>query len=201
MELLKKQLEQFIIDALKLDANKIELYKEEKEYAEKHDLIPEGVQVIEKDEASRFSDAYVERCEKATMALILGEIPSFLDGKITHLKEHIEEFVYVESKAFELLGIDAISLELDDVFGTYTAMFGLTMRKKFQSDIKAYLDSNLTDGEGKYSVAFSERDGLWDMNFSLNYANGFKEDMTMLEAYNLIYNIAFNLVETLEANE
>ena len=199
--MLKKQLEQYITDALKIDAKKIELHKEEKEYAEKHDLIPTGVEVIEKDANSRFSDAYVERCEKATVALILGEIPSFLNGKITHLKEHIEEFVYVESKAFELLGIDAISLELDDVFRTYTAMFGLTMRKKFQSGIKAYLDNELSDGEGKYSVAFSERDGLWDMNFSLNYADGFKEDMTMLEAYNLIYNFAFNMVASVEAKE
>lgn len=199
--MLKKQLEQYITDALKLNGEKIELHTEEKEYAEKHSLIPSGVELVEKDANARFSDAYVERCEKATVALILGEIPSFLDGKITHLKEHIEEFVYVESKAFELLGIDAISLELDDVFGTYTAMFGLTMRKKFESDIKAYLDNELTDGEGKYSVAFSERDGLWDMNFSLNYAKGFKDDMTMLEAYNLIYNFAFTMVETVEVNE
>lgn len=199
--MLKKQLEEYITNALKLNTEKIELHKEEKEYAEKHSLLPDGVDIILKDESSRFSDAYVERCEKSTVALILGEIPSFLDGKITHLKEHIEEFVYVESKFFELLGIDAISLELDDVFRTYTAMFGLTMRKKFESGIKSYLDSHLTDGEGKYSVAFSERDGLWDMNFSLNYAEGFKDDMTMLEAYNLIYNFIFNMVETLEVDE
>lgn len=199
--MLKKQLEQYITDALKIDAKKIELHKEEKEYAEKHDLIPNGVEVIEKNANSRFSDAYVERCEKSTVALILGEIPSFLDGKITHLNEHIEEFVYVESKAFELLGIDAISLELDDVFRTYTAMFGLTMRKKFGAGIKTYLYNELADGEGKYSIAFSEKDGLWDMNFSLNYADGFKEDMTMLEAYNLIYNFAFNMVAAVEVNE
>ena len=199
--MLKKQLEEYITNALKLNAKEIELHKEEKDYAEKHGLLPKGVEVILKDDNSRFSEAYVERCEKATVALILGEIPSFLDGKITHLKEHIEEFVYVEAKSFELLGIDAISIELDDVFRTYTAMFGLTMRKKFEADIKSYLDSHLTDGEGKYSVAFSERDGLWDMNFSLNYAQGFKDDMTMLEAYNLIYNFIFNMVETLEVNE
>lgn len=199
--MLKKQLEQYITDALKIDAEKIELYKEEIEYAEKHDLIPSGVEVTEKDVNSRFSDAYVERCEKATVELILGEIPSFLDGKITHLKEHISEFVYVESKIFELLGIDAISIELDDVFGTYTAMFGLKIRKKYNSAIKAYLDKELADGEGKYSVAFSEKDGLWDMNFSLDYADGFKEDMTMLEAYNLIYSFAFSLVATIEDNE
>ena len=199
--MLKKQLEQYITDALKIDAEKIELYKEEKEYAEKHDLIPAGVEVTEKDVNSRFSDAYIERCEKATVELILGEIPSFLNGKITHLKEHIGEFVYVESKIFELLGIDAISLELDDVFGTYTAMFGLKFRKKYNSAIKDFLDKVLADGEGKYSVAFSEKDGLWDMNFALNYADGFKEDMTMLEAYNLIYSFAFSLVASIEDNE
>ena len=196
--MLKKQLEQYIAELLQTEPQKIELHKEEKQYAEKHQLLPAGVEVVLKDAASRFSDAYLERCEKETVALIIVETPKFLDGNINHLKTHIEEFLYVESKSFDLVGIDAVSLEIDDVFRTYTAMFGLKMKKKYESAIKKYLDDNLTGEEGKYSVAFSGSDGLFDMNFALNYATGFNEEMTFLEAYNLIYSFVFSMVAEIE---
>jgi hypothetical protein len=196
--MLKKQLEQYIAELLQTEPQKIELHKEEKQYAEKHQLLPAGVEVVLKDAASRFSDAYLERCDKETDALIIVEKPKFLDGNINHLKTHIEEFLYLESKSFDLVGIDAVSFEIDDVFKTYTAMFGLKMKKKYESAIKEYLDANLTGEEGKYSVAFSGNDGLFDMNFALNYATGFNEDMTFLEAYNLIYSFVFSMVAEIE---
>ena len=199
--MLKKQLEQYIAELVQTEPQKIELHKEEKQYAEKHQLLPAGVEVVLKDAASRFSDAYLERCEKETVALIIVETPKFLDTKIEHLKTHIEEFLYVESKSFDLVGIDAVSLEIDDVFRTYTAMFGLKMKKKYESAIKKYLDDNLSDEEGKYSVAFSGGDGLFDMNFALNYAAGFNEEMTFLEAYNLIYSFVFSMVAEIEDAE
>lgn len=199
--MLKKQMEQYITDTLTLDAEKIELHLEEKEYAEKHQLIPANVEVAEKAADSRFADAYLERCEKATVALIIVETPSFLANKVDHLKKHNGEFLYVESKLFDILGVDAISLELDDVFGTYTAMFGLKLQKKYQAAIKEYLDRRLSGDEGKYSVAFSSKDGLWDMNFALNYAEGFKDDMTLLEAYNLIYTFILTMLEEIEDAE
>lgn len=199
--MLKKQVAQYITDALTHDAEKIELHLEEKEYAEKHQLIPVGIEVIEKAEDSRFTDAYLERCEKATVALVLVEIPKFLDEKVNHLKRHDAEFLYLESKLFDILGVDAISLELDDVFGTYTAMFGLKLQKKYEAAIKDYLDNHLTGEDGKYSIAFSSKDGLWDMNFALNYVEGFKADMTLLEAYNLIYTFIFSMVEAIEDAE
>lgn len=198
--MLKKQMEQYISNALAQDAEKIALHIEAKEYAEKHELIPAGVEVIEKAADSRFTDAYLERCEKATVALVLVEIPKFLDEKVDHLKKHNGEFLYVESPLFDMLGVDAISLELDDVFGTYTAMFGLKLQKKYEAAIKTYLDSHLSGEEGKYSVAFSGQDGLWDMNFALNYVEGFKEDMTLLEAYHLIYTFIFAMLEEIEAS-
>lgn len=194
-------MEQYITDALAQDAEKIALHIEAKEYAEKHQLIPAGIEVIEKTGDSRFADAYLERCEKATVALVLVETPQFLAEKVNHLKRHDGEFLYVESKLFDILGVDAISLELDDVFGTYTAMFGLKLQKKYEAAIKEYLDRHLTGEEGKYSVAFSSKDGLWDMNFALNYADGFKADMTLLEAYNLIYTFIFSMIEAIEDAE
>ena len=199
--MLKQQLEQYITAQLQTDAEKIALHKEEKTYVEKHQLLHTGVEVVLKDAASRFSDAYLERCQKDTVALIIVETPKFLDTKIDHLKTHIEEFLYVESKSFDLVGIDAVSLEIDDVFKTYTAMFGLKMKKKYESRIKDYLDANLNGEEGKYSVAFSGNDGLFDMNFALNYAAGFSEDMTFLEAYNLIYSFVFSMVAEIEDAE
>jgi len=199
--MLKKQLEQYIAEELQTEPTKIALHKEEKQYAEKHELLPTGVEIVLKDAASRFSDAYLERCEKETVALIIVETPKFLDQKIDHLKTRIEEFLYVESKSFDLVGIDAVSLEIDDVFKTFTAMFGLKMKKKYEAAIKKYLDANLTGEEGKYSVAFSGNDGLFDMNFALNYATGFNEDMTFLEAYNLIYSFVFSMVADIEDAE
>ena len=148
--------------------------------------------------SSRFSDAILERCEKDTVALIIVETSKFLDEKINHLKTHIEEFLYVESNSFDLVGVDAISLEVDDVFKTYTAMFGLKMKKKYESAIKEYLDANLTGEAGKYSVVFSGKDGLFDLNFALDYATGFNEDMTLLEAYDLIYSFVFSMVAEIE---
>lgn len=53
---------QYIQQLTETDANKIELYKEEKAYAEKHQLIPATLEVIEKE--NRFKNAYIERCEK-----------------------------------------------------------------------------------------------------------------------------------------
>lgn len=125
------------------ESMKIELYKEEKRYAEKYNLIPANVEVIEKDCRTRFQDAYVERCEKETIALIIVETPKFLEEKIDHLKSRQEEFLYVESEFFDLVGVDALSMEIDDVFGTYTVLFGLKMNKQNETVIKTYLDLSL----------------------------------------------------------
>ena len=85
--MIKKQLEQYIAELVQTEPQKIELHKEEKQYAEKHQLLPAGVEVVLKDAASRFSDAYLERCEKETVALIIVETPKFLDGKIESFKD------------------------------------------------------------------------------------------------------------------
>ena len=61
-------------------------------------------------------------------------------------------------------------------------MFGLKVQKKFGPAIKDYLEAHLIGDEGKYSVMFSMADGLWDVNFALGLCDGFKEDMTLLEA-------------------
>lgn len=183
------------------ESMKIELYKEEKRYAEKYNLIPANVEVIEKDCRTRFQDAYVERCEKETIALIIVETPKFLEEKIDHLKSRQEEFLYVESEFFDLVGVDALSMEIDDVFGTYTVLFGLKMNKQNETVIKTYLDNHLSGERGRYSVAFSGQDNLWNMNIAVNYIEGFEEDMTFIEAYQLVYSFIFQMVETIEEHQ
>lgn len=199
--MLKEKVRKYIKSLLENNPEKLELFKDEIEFANEHQLIPDGIEVVEKDEQSRWTNAYIERTEKDTVALVLVETLPFLNEPISFLKTHQKEFVYVESFSFDLLGIDAISLEVDDVFGTYTAMLGLKLQKKYEVQIKTYLDTHLSGTEGKYSVAFSEKDGLWDINFALSYAQGFKEEMTLKEAIELTYAFIFTLVKSLEATK
>lgn len=187
---------QYIQQLIEKETTEIELYKEEKAYAEKHQLIPSTIKGIEK--ANRFENAYIERCEKETVNLIIVETALFLEKNIEHLKNHLREFIYVEDPLFDIVGIDALSMEVDDVFGTYTALFGLKMKQKNEAAIKNYLETNLADQRGRFSVSFSGQDGLWNMNLAVNYIEGFREDMTLLEAYELVYTFVFKMVETIE---
>ncbi|MBO0602322.1 branched-chain amino acid aminotransferase [Sporosarcina sp. E16_3] len=190
--MLKKQMEKYIAENT-LD-NKIEFFNVDKEYAAKHQLIAGDVTVVEK----AFQFSAIERCVKETENLIREEDQNFLNDSISYLKSHMNEFVYVESNAFEVIRVDAVVLELDDVFETYTALFGLKLQKKFGNDMKAYLDAHLHGDGAKYSVMFSNEDGLWDINFALDYIEGFSEDLSFVEVYQLMYNFIFKLIETVD---
>ncbi|MBO0588459.1 branched-chain amino acid aminotransferase [Sporosarcina sp. E16_8] len=190
--MLKKQMEKYIAENT-LD-NKIEFFHVDKEYAAKHQLIAGDVTVVEK----AFQFIAIERCVKETENLIREEDQNFLKDSISYLKNHMNEFVYVESNAFEVIRVDAVVLELDDVFETYTALFGLKLQKKFGNDMKAYLDTHLQGDGAKYSVMFSIEDGLWDINFALDYIDGFNENLSFVEVYQLMYDFIFKMVETVD---
>ena len=190
--MLKKQMEKYIAENT-LD-NKIEFFNVDKEYAAKHQLIAGDVTVV--DKAFQFSA--IERCVKETENLIREEDQNFLNDSISYLKNHMNEFVYVESNAFEVIRVDAVVLELDDVFETYTALFGLKLQKKFGNDMKAYLDQHLHGDGAKYSVMFSNEDGLWDVNFALDYIDGFSENLSFVEVYQLMYDFIFKMVEAVD---
>ncbi|WP_252189180.1 branched-chain amino acid aminotransferase [Rossellomorea vietnamensis] len=113
------------------------------------------------------------------------------------MKKHKNEFIYLESKWFALIGVDAVSVEVDDVFGTYDVMLGLKLQKKYRSQIESYLDGSLK-GESSYDLLFNGEDGLWDLNFTLNDHGDFDESQTMLTVYELIYDILFNLLQTVD---
>ncbi|MFK9093561.1 branched-chain amino acid aminotransferase [Bacillus salipaludis] len=196
--MLKDQIIQYIRTNQKADG--IILFGEELEYLENHQLAAD-VQVVEGDASTRFTDAYIERCDKETENMIRNESSAFLSEPLAYLKKHKNEFLYLESKWFDLVNVDAISLEADDVFGTYDVMLGLKVQKKFEKVLKEQLDSSLHGGEAKFDLIFSHEDGLWNLNFALNYVEGFHEEMTIGQAIQLIYRFLFKLVEVVEGNK
>ncbi|MCM3115617.1 branched-chain amino acid aminotransferase [Neobacillus sp. MER 74] len=175
----------------------ITLFKEEKEYAEKNQLAG-NLQLSEKDASIRFADAYIERCDKETENMLKNESSAFLNERLDYLKKHKNEFIYVESNWFDLISVEAVSLEADDVFGTYDVMLGLKLQKKFEKSLRENLNSLLNGDEAKFDLMFSQDDGLWNLNFALNFVEDYKEELTIGEAFQLIYRFLFQLVEAVE---
>lgn len=197
--MIKNKLEQYIAAELsKGDTKKIELYKEEKEYAKTHQLIaPNIIQVEEKNADLRFIDVYIERSDKETEDLIAEENHSFLTQTIDYLKINRNEFMYVESDSFDLIGVESVSLELDDVFGTYDVMLGLKQQKKMGPVIKDLLGEHLGDSTS-FNLLFNQGEGMWDLNFSLNHLSGFNESLSIEKTLQLIYHFLFTLVVEVE---
>jgi hypothetical protein len=190
---LKERIEKY----LKEQGNNI--YIEEKEYAEKHQLITEGDAFEVRDPDTRFTEAYIERGDKETEEVLGRETADFLNKSIEYFKRHINEFMYLESQWFEIIGADAISFEVDDLFRTYDVMLGLKLPKKKEAAIRSYMERTLQGDSPTFDLMFNQQDGLWDLNFALDNIQGFREDLTIGNAYLLIYTYLFHLVETVEA--
>lgn len=186
--------------ALQQSNIELELYKEEKDYIEKNELFFEESKlfIIEKEPMHRFAVAYIERSNKETEEVIAIENGAFLNQSVHYLKEQKNEFIYLESRWFDLIGVDAISLEVDDVFGTYDVMLGLKLQKKYEKSIKNYLNDLFDKKQQSFDLMFNQNDGMWDLNFTLNFIQKFDENMTLGEAYCNIYRLLFNLAETIE---
>ena len=147
-----------------------------------------------------FLEAYIERCNKETEEVLAQEKTEFLNQPIGYFKQHKNEFIFLESDLFEAIGVDAVSFEADDVFGTYDVMLGLRLQKKFQPALKDYLHKNLQGDGATFDLMFDADEGIWNLNFALNYCEDFREEMTILEAYNVIYQFLCKLVETVKPN-
>lgn len=174
----------------------IEALPEEMEYLLQNDLkSPEGLTII--DFKTALSQAVVERCDKETEELI-ADGHAILDEPVRYLKENSEHFVYLEAECFDRVGVDGVSLEMNDVFQTYGALLGLKLQKKFGPEIKQILAETLTNGEDSYELLFNGEDGLWDLNLTLNDMRGFSEEATLLEAYEMVYQFIFFLRFTIE---
>ncbi len=191
--MLKSKLNAFLLQELP----NVDLFKEEIDYAKKQQLISEEMIISEKHDFSLFSEAYIERSNKETEELLAEESGEFLHTPIHYLDKHKQEFIYIETSRFNIVGTDSLCLEVDDVFGTYEVMLGLKLQKKHEKSIKTFLSNELT-GDAKFSLLFSQADGLWDFNFALNGVEGFTEDMTIGEACKLVYLFLFKLLEAVE---
>jgi hypothetical protein len=205
--MLHNRMKHFISEKLQLmeeqpskqNAANVALFNEEKEYAEKHHFVPDELKAtITLAETSRFTEAHIERCDKESEEVIAVETTNFLSEPIEYLKKHQNEFIYLESHWWEMVGVDAVSIEIDDVFGTFNTMLGLKLQKKFEENIKTYLENHLQGDEPKYSLLFNHDDGLWNVNFALDYAEGFHEELPIGETYSLIYRLLFKLMEAAE---
>jgi len=183
----------------------LELYKEEKDYLEKNDSIineqETDITLIEKDPRSRFAEAYIERCNKETEEFLSEEPSSFLDQPIDYFLKHIDEFMYLESSWFDIIGVDAISFEVDSVFKTYDVMLGLKVPKKFEASIKNYFSKTFINDVVTFDLMFNSNDGIWDVNFSLNDLAQFQPDWTIREAFCSVYNFLFRLRELIEQDK
>jgi hypothetical protein len=197
---LKEKIKKYISEKENRTKEGVVLFREEIEFAEQNQLSYES-NIVEKDASIRFADAYIERCDKESENMLKNETSAFLSEPLQYLKKHKNEFIYLESKWFDFVNVDAISLEVDDVFGTYDVMLGLKLQKKFHEKLKDYLNANLHGEEAKFDLMFSNEDGLWNLNFALNYVEGFHGDVTMGEAFQLIYHFLFKLVEAVEKNQ
>jgi hypothetical protein len=172
----------------------IELYTETKEFAEKNNLLEDDIKLVEKNINERFNGSYIERGDKETEEFLGEENSTFLDQPITYFKNHKNEFMYMEDQSFELVSVDAVSFEVDDVFGTYNVMHGLKLQKKYGEAIKSFFASEMKDENSRVDLMFDANEGLWNVNFALNNVEGFSEDMTIRAAYDSIYRFLFKLV-------
>ncbi len=192
--LIKKTLAKKINEATEI----IFLTKEEKDFAEQHGLLTAEVNLTVFEQGKISESCVIERLNKETEELISKEKAEFLQNSLSHFMQHPIEFMYVESDSFSVFQTDAITIEFDEVFDVYTALFGLSVQKKYGQAIRDYLDAHFTSDKMKYSMMFSNGDGLWEINLPLNYTEGFDEHFTILEAYQFLYSLLFQLVASLE---
>jgi len=192
--MLKAQMEQY---AERLKKGQAILFKEEQEYLKKNSMF-EGLEdkLSLADASARFKGSYMERSEKELESLLAEESADFLKLPISYFRQHKNEFLYMESEWFEIIGVDAISLETDDLFENYDVMLGLRLQKKYSSAIRSYLENELKNGETDFDLVFE--DAIWNLNFNLEAIEGFSETMTIGEAYELIYAFLFKLAESVE---
>lgn len=186
--MLKKQLQ------LLIETTPVALLPIERKYAEEQGLLEESTDVL----TATFQSSVVERCIKETEEPVAGTDAAFYTQPISYLKEHEEEFVYVEANRFDVVGIDAVALEFDRLYGSYTALFGFQMQKKYGDAIKSYLDENLQETAVPYSISFSGQDGLWEMNINVGAIPGFNDTQSFEQVISAFYEFMFRLLESVE---
>ncbi|MCY7524877.1 branched-chain amino acid aminotransferase [Bacillus safensis] len=147
-------------------------------------------------EEARFGDVYIERVDKESENMIQTENASFLNTPLTYVKKHQKEFIYIESKWFDVVKVDGLAIEWDEVFQTYTVLFGLKRPKKDTNILKDML-SPLNGAQ----LQFNGQDGLFDVNLQLLELEDIHEDMAFIDVISAVYRFLFRMIMQLEINE
>ncbi|KIL11215.1 branched-chain amino acid aminotransferase [Bacillus safensis subsp. safensis] len=161
--------------------------------AARHNWTLEGARI--KEEA-RFGDVYIERVDKESEDMIQTENASFLNTPLTYVKKHQKEFIYIESKWFDVVKVDGLAIEWDEVFQTYTVLFGLKRPKKDTGILKDML-SPLNGAQ----LQFNGEDGLFDVNLQLLELEDIHEDTAFIDVISAVYRFLFRMIMQLEINE
>jgi len=196
--MLKKQIQTYIGEQAKTDGP-IFFFSEEKNYLLSHQLIEEE-KIEETNTPARFAALYLELANKETDESLNADMDaSFLQTKINYLAEKLEEYLYIETDAFSIIGVESLSLEVDSVFRTYEGIFGLKAPKKTEGAIRSFFEKTLEGDDITYNLMFNAQDGLWDVNLPIEAIPGFSAEMSIGDAIKLIYLFLFQLGEELEA--
>ncbi|WP_409254141.1 hypothetical protein V1502_09655 [Bacillus sp. SCS-153A] len=197
--MLNKTIKTYIEEEMK--DNTVALFSDERNYTEEHGLLPEGTAVEPLDDSVRFHDALIERVNKETEELVnTEETPEFLQTPVNFVKQNVNEFLYIDSKWFDIIRIEGLTLEVDDVFGHYSALTGLKQQKKYAGELKAILAEKL-HGEDKVQLMWNDKDGLFDVNLSIDKLDGFNENESLGNNLQLIYHLFFSTIKELEENK
>ncbi|AYJ91538.1 branched-chain amino acid aminotransferase [Bacillus safensis] len=147
-------------------------------------------------EEARFGDVYIERVDKESENMIQTENASFLNTPLTYVKKHQKEFIYIETKWFDVVKVDGLAIEWDEVFQTYTVLFGLKRPKKDTNILKDML-SPLNGAQ----LQFNGQDGLFDVNLQLLELEDIHEDTAFIDVISAVYRFLFHMIIQLEINE
>lgn len=140
----------------------------------------------------------IERCHKETEETIAVENAAFTNNPISYLKENQTEFIFAECTQFQEVRVDVMAIEYDDAFRLYTALFGLKLQKKHGDAIRHYLKEHVKSALGSSSASFSLQEGLWELNIAVDCLDGFNEQLTIQQVYELLYDFVAQLLETIE---
>ncbi|MDV6378046.1 protoporphyrinogen oxidase [Sporosarcina sp. GW1-11] len=137
----------------------------------------------------------LEVCLKETEEVIRTADDHFSQQPISYLQSNIAEFFYVDSPDFDNINVDSLVLEVDDMFKTYMALFGLQGKKKEGNAIREFIENKLQHKLTGCSISFSDNEGFWEVNMPLDPIEGFEESMPIQDVLQLLYGILGDLNE------
>jgi hypothetical protein len=145
-------------------------------------------------EKLNFEAFRIELCNKETDELIR-EVPStFLEEPLKYLDSNKNEYIFMEADGFNEINIDGLSLEQDDLFSYYDAMFGLKLQKKYRNEMVSFFEGTL-QGEKRFNILFNGDDGLWDVNISINDLPSYEDSMTIKDAVEQVHSYLSELLK------